>query len=65
MKSPAWCTDRTASLRWMASVPNPCARSWVRMINSFPNLRSMVDLLDIGDREEEEEEEEENEEGQV
>ena len=21
--SPAWCTDRTASVRWMASVPNP------------------------------------------
>ena len=38
--SPACCTDRTASLRWMASVPNPCVRSWVRIRNSLPNLRS-------------------------
>ena len=40
VSSPAWCKERTASLRWKASVPNPCARSWVRTRNSLPNLRS-------------------------
>ena len=30
----------TASLRWTASVPNSCARSWLRTRNSLPNLRS-------------------------
>ena len=39
-RSPSWYTDRTASLRWTASVSNSCARSWVTTGNSLPNLKS-------------------------